>query len=96
MTTVSSTTSTTSTTTASTGYSALTSTDSGTGIDYSLLIEAKVNARLVKADRIDAKITADEAKITAYTDLHSVTEAFNVAAIFHFITQACTYSVLES
>lgn len=77
MTTVSSTTSTTSTTTASTGYSALTSTDSGTGIDYSLLIEAKVNARLVKADRIDAKITADEAKITAYTDLQDLLQTVN-------------------
>jgi flagellar hook-associated protein 2 len=73
MTTVTSTTSTTSTTTAAgTGYSALTSIDSGTGIDYSLLIEAKVNARLVKADRIDAKITANEAKITAYTDLQDL------------------------
>ena len=66
MTTVSSTTSTTTTTTAaSSGYTALTSSGSGTGIDYSTLIEAKVNARLTKADRIDAKITTNEAKITA-------------------------------
>lgn len=76
MTTVTSTTSTT-TTAARTGYSALTSSDSGTGIDYSLLIEAKVNARLTKADRIDAKITANEAKITAYTDLQDLLQTVN-------------------
>lgn len=72
MTTVSST---TSSTAATTGYSALSSSDSGTGIDYSLLIEAKVNARLAKADRIDTKITANEAKITAYTDLQDKLQA---------------------
>lgn len=73
MTTVSSTTS----TAATTGYSALSSTESGTGIDYATLIEAKVQARLVKADRIDAKITADEAKITAYSDLQDLLQAVN-------------------
>ncbi|WP_377807242.1 flagellar filament capping protein FliD [Azospirillum sp. A29] len=76
MTTVSST---TSSTAATTGYSALSSSDSGTGIDYSLLIEAKVNARLAKADRIDTKITANEAKITAYTDLQDKLQAVNDA-----------------
>ncbi|HYF90255.1 flagellar filament capping protein FliD [Azospirillum sp.] len=79
MSTVTSTTSTTGTTAAGTGYSALTSTDSGTGIDYSLLIEAKVNARLVKADRIDTKITANEAKITAYTDLQNLLQTVNAS-----------------
>jgi len=76
MTTVSST---TSSTAATTGYSALSSSDSGTGIDYSLLIEAKVNARLAKADRIDTKITANEAKITAYTDLQDKLQAVSDA-----------------
>lgn len=76
MTTVSST---TSSTAASTGYSALSSSASGTGIDYATLIEAKVNARLAKADRIDAKITANEAKITAYTDLQDKLQAVNTA-----------------
>jgi len=77
MTTVSSTTSTTSTTAATTGYSALSSTSSGTGIDYSLLIEAKVQARLVRADRIDSKITANEAKISAYTEMQSLLQTVN-------------------
>nr|WP_295834186.1 flagellar filament capping protein FliD [uncultured Azospirillum sp.] len=76
MTTVSST---TSSTAASTGYSALSSSDSGTGIDYATLIEAKVNARLAKADRIDTKTTANEAKITAYTDLQDKLQAVNDA-----------------
>lgn len=76
MTTVSSTTSTT-TTAATTGYSALTSSDSGTGIDYSALIEAKVQARLVRADRIDTKITTNEAKITAYGDLQDLLQTVN-------------------
>lgn len=76
MTTVSST---SSSTAATTGYTALSSSDSGTGIDYSLLIEAKVNARLAKADRIDTKITANEAKITAYTDLQDKLQAVNDA-----------------
>jgi flagellar hook-associated protein 2 len=76
MTTVSST---TSTTAASTGYSALSSSSSGTGIDYSALIEAKVQARLVRADRVDAKITANEAKITAYGDLQDLLQTVNSA-----------------
>ncbi|WP_298377480.1 flagellar filament capping protein FliD [Azospirillum sp.] len=74
MTTVSST---TSTTAASTGYSALSSSSSGTGIDYSTLIESKVQARLVRADRVDAKITANEAKITAYGDLQDLLQTVN-------------------
>ncbi len=74
MTTVSST---TSTTAASTGYSALSSSSSGTGIDYSALIESKVQARLVRADRVDAKITANEAKITAYGDLQDLLQTVN-------------------
>ncbi|MGF7177477.1 flagellar filament capping protein FliD [Azospirillum doebereinerae] len=79
MTTVSSTTSTTSTTSASTGYSALSSTSSGTGIDYSLLIEAKVQARLVRADRVDSKITANEAKISAYTEMQTLLQTVNTS-----------------
>lgn len=71
--------STSTSTAASTGYSALSSSSSGTGIDYSALIEAKVNARLSKADRIDTKITANEAKVTAYTDLQDKLQAVNDA-----------------
>jgi len=74
MTTVSST---TSATAASTGYSALSSTSSGTGIDYAVLIEAKVQARLVRADRIDARITTNEARITAYGDLQDLLQTVN-------------------
>jgi len=75
------TTSTTSTTTtaASSGYSALSSSGSGTGIDYATLIEAKVEAKLEKADKIDTQITENEAKIAAYetvqTDVVAVTDA---------------------
>lgn len=77
MTTVTSTNLTSTTSAASTGYSALSSSSSGTGIDYSALIEAKVQARLVKADRIDSKITANEAKVTAYGDLQDLLQAVN-------------------
>lgn len=64
--------STTSTTAASTGYSALTASDSGTGLDYSALIEAKVAKRLARADKIDVQISDNEAKATAYEELQTL------------------------
>lgn len=72
MTTVSSTTSSSYSTAASTGATVLQSTDSGTGIDYSALVEAAVAKRLAPADRIDQTITANEAKIAAYTELQGL------------------------
>lgn len=62
----------TSTTAAAAGYSALTSTGSGTGLDYSALIEAKVAARLTRADKLDVKIETNEAKAAAYENLQSL------------------------
>lgn len=59
-------------TAATAGYSALTSTGSGTGLDYSALIEAKVAARLTRADKLDVKIEANEAKAAAYENLQSL------------------------
>ena len=61
-----------SSTAAAAGYSALTSTGSGTGLDYSALIEAKVAKRLSRADKIDVKIEANEAKAAAYENLQSL------------------------
>lgn len=68
MTTISS----TSSTAASTGYSSLQSTESGTGIDYSALIEAKVAKRLARADKLDLRITENEAKATAYQTMQTL------------------------
>ncbi|WP_029009301.1 flagellar filament capping protein FliD [Azospirillum halopraeferens] len=65
--------------TASTGTSALTASNSGTGIDYSALIEAAVAKRLMPADRIDSRITANETKISAYSDLMAKLQAMNGA-----------------
>lgn len=64
--------STTSSTAASTGYSTLQATDSGTGIDYSVLIEAKVAKRLARADTLDLKISDNEAKAAAYEELQTL------------------------
>lgn len=74
MTTISST---TSSTAATTGYSTLQTTDSGTGIDYSALIEAKVATRLARADKLDLKITENEAKATAYQTMQSLLQDLN-------------------
>lgn len=71
------TTSVTSSTAASTGYAALSTTSSGTGIDYATLIDAAVAARTTPADRIDTKITANDAKIAAYTELQTLLQAVN-------------------
>jgi flagellar hook-associated protein 2 len=62
--------STTSTTTkAATGASVLSSSDSGSGIDYSVLIEAKVAQKMSAATKLETKISDNEEKITAYEDL---------------------------
>lgn len=71
MATVSSSTSatTTSTYTSATSTSATTDTSD---IDWDALIEVAVQAKLSKADTIDLKITANEAKIAAYQELQSL------------------------
>lgn len=69
----------TTSTSATTGYTTLQASDSGTGIDYSALIEAKVAQRLTRADRIDATITDNEATISAYSDLQDLLLAMNDA-----------------
>lgn len=66
-------------TAATTGYTTLQASDSGTGIDYSALIEAKVASRLTRADRIDTTITENEATISAYSDLQELLLAMNDA-----------------
>lgn len=79
MTTVSSTASSSYSTAASTGASALQSTGSGTGIDYSALVEAAVAKRLAPADRIDQTITRNDARIAAYTELQTLLQGMNDA-----------------
>lgn len=76
MTTVSST---SSSTAASTGSSSLIASGSGTGIDYAALVEASVQKRLSRADRIDTTITANEARIAAYEDMQSLLLAVNTS-----------------
>jgi flagellar hook-associated protein 2 len=86
MATVSSTSSTTPTTTASqaaaTALTASTSTTntSTTSIDWSGLIEASVQARLVKADNIDVKVTTNDTKIAAYQSLQTLMNSVQTAA----------------
>ncbi|OYD84817.1 flagellar filament capping protein FliD [Azospirillum brasilense] len=76
MTTVSST---SSSTAASTGSSSLIASGSGTGIDYSALVEASVQKRLSRADRIDTTITTNEARIAAYEDMQDLLQAVNTS-----------------
>jgi flagellar hook-associated protein 2 len=78
MTTVSSTSSTNTATTYSTSTSS-TSANSST-VDWSGLIEGLVQAKLDKADTIDAKITANEAKISAYQDMQSLLQDLTTKA----------------
>jgi flagellar hook-associated protein 2 len=59
----------TASTTSSTSTSSSSSSDS---IDWDDLIEGAVQAKLVKADNIDLKITANETKIAAYQDMQSL------------------------
>ena len=71
--TVSSATSGTNTPTSSnSGASVTTSgTSTSTGIDWNLLIQAAVNAKLARATAVSTKITANQAKITAYQKLQT-------------------------
>ncbi|MBI1203227.1 MAG: flagellar filament capping protein FliD [Rhodopseudomonas sp.] len=78
MTTVSSTTSTNTATTYSTSTSS-TSANSST-VDWSGLIEGMVQAKLDKADTIDATITANEAKISAYQSMQSLLQDLTTKA----------------
>jgi flagellar hook-associated protein 2 len=64
-------TTTSSSTKASTGYSVLSSSKSGTGIDYSVLIDAKVQQKLKAATKLETKVTNNENKITAYQTLQT-------------------------
>lgn len=70
MTTVSSTSSSTTSTTSTVASS--TATTEPSDIDWNALIEVAVQAKLSKADTIDLKITANEAKIAAYQQLQSL------------------------
>lgn len=79
MTSVSSTSSTTTSSTTSTSSSiansasvTTTGTTTSTSIDWDTLIESAYNAKLAKATAITTKITANEAKITAYEKLQSL------------------------
>jgi flagellar hook-associated protein 2 len=46
-------------------------TSTSTGIDWDLLIQAAVNAKLAQATAVSTKITANQAKITAYQKLQT-------------------------
>jgi len=77
-------------------------TNTSTGIDWSLLIQAAVNAKLARATAVTTKITANQAKITAYqklqtdlgklsSDLASLsTSVINPFAINAFAARAAT------
>lgn len=72
MSSVSSSTSSTTTSLISSSTSSSTSSTSTSDIDWDALIAAAVAAKTAKADTIDVKITDNEAKIAAYTDLQSL------------------------
>lgn len=72
MTSVSSTSSSTTTSTYSSSATSSTATADSSDIDWDALIEVAVQAKLSKADTIDLKITANEAKIAAYQELQSL------------------------
>ncbi|KAK0360375.1 hypothetical protein LTR94_027544, partial [Friedmanniomyces endolithicus] len=67
----------------SSGASYITSTASG--LDTDALIEAAVAQKTARADTIDAKVTANEAKIAAYEELQtlvaSVSDAIETLAL---------------
>ncbi|QQO16385.1 flagellar filament capping protein FliD [Bradyrhizobium diazoefficiens] len=105
MTSVSSSTSSTSTTSSSSASSVTTTgTSTSTSVDWSALITAAVNAKLVQATTISTTITANEAKISAYqtlqTDLSTLssglsslaTSVVNSLATNVFATRAATLS----
>jgi len=72
MTSVSSTTSTSSTSIANSATVTTTGTTNSTSINWDTLIEAAVAAKTAKATSIETKITANEAKITAYQKLQDL------------------------
>ncbi|WP_407178844.1 flagellar filament capping protein FliD [Bradyrhizobium sp. STM 3562] len=103
----SSTTGTTSSTSSSTGSSSTvttTGTTNSTSVDWSALIQAEVAAKLEQATTIETKITANQAKISAYqtlqTDLSNLasslqslaTSVINSYATNVFATRAATIS----
>lgn len=105
MTSVSSSTSSTSTTSSSSASSVTTTgTSTSTSVDWSALITAAVNAKLVQATKISTTITSNEAKIAAYqtlqTDLSTLssglsslaTAVVNSLATNVFATRAATLS----
>lgn len=65
---------------ASTSSSSSTSSTSTSDIDWNGLIEVAVQAKLAKADTIDTKITANEAKIAAYQQMQSLLGDVKTAA----------------
>jgi len=65
---------------ASTSTSSSSSTTSTSDIDWSGLIEEAVQAKLSKADSIDLKITANEAKIAAYEGMQALLQSVASAA----------------
>ncbi|HEV2555701.1 MAG TPA: flagellar filament capping protein FliD [Bosea sp. (in: a-proteobacteria)] len=64
--------STSASTTTYTSATATSATTDSSDIDWNALIEVAVQAKLSKADTIDLKITANEAKIAAYQELQSL------------------------
>lgn len=70
----------TATTASSTTSSSTSSSTDTSSIDWSGLVEEAVNAKLSKADSIDLKITANEAKSAAYQSLQSLLDTFETAA----------------
>jgi flagellar hook-associated protein 2 len=94
----------TSSSTSSTTTSSSTSSSSSSSIDWTALINAAVDAKLVPATAIDTKITANEAKISAYQALQTAlgtlstglaslaTSVINPLATNAFATRAATIS----
>jgi flagellar hook-associated protein 2 len=70
----------TATTSSSGSTSSTSATTDPSDIDWSALIEASVQAKLSKADTIDLKITANQAKISAYEQLQSLLDDLSDAA----------------
>lgn len=60
--------------------SSTTSSASTSDIDWSALITLAVDAKLSKADSVDLKITANEAKVAAYTEMTTLLDAVATAA----------------
>ncbi|SEQ52396.1 flagellar hook-associated protein 2 [Devosia sp. YR412] len=80
MATVSSTTSTTALISSSLSSSTAAATSSTSDIDWNALITLAVDAKLTKADSVDLKITANETKIAAYTEMQTLLTGVTTAA----------------